>query len=207
MHMTGKDRPGREDVRRALDRPPVVLEAARGFAAVAAVLDPNLDLLLIRRAVHERDPWSGNMAFPGGRVEPEDEGPLAAALRETVEEVGLPLRRDSLLGQLDDLMAVGGRPGLVVRPFVFTLDDVRPPLTPNEEVAGVHWWPLPMLLSNEGRTTMLWTRADATMTLPCVDFEGQRLWGLTLHMVDDLLHRLDGRGRGLGRLTAGGRPG
>ena len=99
MRMTGKDRLGREDVRRALDRPPVVLEPARGFAAVAAVLDRNLDLLLIRRAVHERDPWSGNMAFPGGRVEPEDDGPLAAALRETLEEVGLPLRRDALLGQ------------------------------------------------------------------------------------------------------------
>src|SRR5262245_6335151 len=118
--MTGKDAL-RDALREGLARAPqeLVPTGGSGFAAVAAVLDRNLDLLLLRRAESERDPWSGHLSFPGGRVEPEDDGPLAGAVRETAEEVGLALKPGSLVGQLDDLAAVGGRPGLVVRPFVF----------------------------------------------------------------------------------------
>ncbi|HYN43940.1 MAG TPA: NUDIX domain-containing protein, partial [Thermoanaerobaculia bacterium] len=55
-------------------------------AAVAVILrdgDGGVELLFIRRAEHPRDPWSGQMGLPGGRVDPGDASPLAAALRET----------------------------------------------------------------------------------------------------------------------------
>lgn len=189
-----------DDVIRALARPPERLPADRGLAAVAAVFTPELDLLLIRRAEHPQDPWSGHVSFPGGRVEPEDPDSRAAAARETWEEVGLSLRGASLLGDLDDLAAVGGRPGLVVRPHVWLLDGPLPTLRPNDEVASTHTVSLPRLLADEGRGPMDWTWSGRSLTLPRVDFDGQRLWGLTLRMVDDLLHRLDGRGVGLARL-------
>lgn len=184
----------------ALQRPPSLLVPETQFAAVAAVFDANLDLLLIRRAVHPADPWSGHLAFPGGRVEADDLDPLAAALRETHEEVGLALTRDQAIGQLDDLATVGGRPGMVIRPFVFCVPAVRPAVRLNREVAGVHWRPLAQLLADDGRTTMRWERGPVNVTLPCVWFDDQRLWGLTLRMVDDLLDRLDGRGEGLRRI-------
>ncbi|MEZ4236309.1 MAG: hypothetical protein R3F59_09140, partial [Myxococcota bacterium] len=85
-------------------------------------------------------------------------------------------------------------------PFVFRLADPLPPLALNGEVASVHRLGLDRLLAGEGRTTMQWRRGSLSMTLPCVDFDGQRLWGLTLALVDDLLDRLDGRGMGLDRL-------
>ena len=197
----------RHTLTRALDRPPSELVGSSGHAAVAAVLAPSrgslddLDLLLIKRAEHRGDPWSGHLAFPGGRVEPSDTGPFAAAIRETEEEVGLALKRGALMGQLDDLAAIGGRPGLVIRPYVFLLEAPLGALRPNPEVARIHQVPMSRLLANEGRTQMTYARRDQSFTLPCVDFDGERLWGLTLRMVDDLLDRIDQGGIGLDRIA------
>ena len=75
-------------------------------AAVAAILRPNVgiagyDILFIRRAEYEGDPWSGHMALPGGRVDPQDRDEEAAAIREVHEEVGIDLRAQGrLLGRL-----------------------------------------------------------------------------------------------------------
>ncbi len=172
-------------------------------AAVAAVLTTDLDLLLIVRAQHERDPWSGHVSFPGGRVDPTDAGPLEAAMRETREEVGLALEPGMLVGALDDLTAVGGRPGLVVRPYVFVFPRPLPTLVPNGEVAETVLVPLPTLLADTHRSTMTWQRDGVTATLPAVAIGPHRLWGMTLRMVDDLLDRIDGRGTGLRRIRSG----
>ena len=173
---------------------------------MAAIFSPGPhgapQLLLIRRAEHPHDPWSGHIALPGGRVEPDDDGPLAAAVRETREEIGLQLPPDRCVGALDDIAAVGGRPGLVVRPYVFELQAAPPPgaFAPNDEVASLHPIGLDRLLRDDGRGVMELTWKGQSRRLPCVDFDGQRLWGLTLRMIDDLLDRLDGRGTGLARI-------
>src|SRR5688572_28899501 len=74
---------------------PRILTPTAKHAAVAAVLhepgEGHPELLFIERAEHPLDPWSGHMAFPGGRVDPGDPGPRHAAERETLEEVGLDL--------------------------------------------------------------------------------------------------------------------
>src|SRR5689334_10230467 len=89
---------------------PATLRGDERFAAVAAVLRDRggeAEVLLIRRAQKETDPWSGHMAFPGGRQDPSDRDLLHTAVRETEEEVGLELRpEEHLIGRLDDLAAV-----------------------------------------------------------------------------------------------------
>ena len=192
--------PTLERVAEVLERAPHRIAPPEGArrAAVAAILTPDLELLFMLRARYAGDPWSGHISFPGGRVE-AGEGVLDAAIRETLEEIGLRLSAEHLLGELDEVRTQGPLPPLVIRPYVFAVPDVGR-LRPNGEVASIHRRSLAALLSDEGRGTMTHPWREHRLTLPRVDFDGVRLWGLTLHMVDDLLHRLDGRGRGMDRI-------
>jgi len=166
-------------------------------AAVAAILraaPAGPELLFIHRAEDPRDPWSGHMAFPGGKVEAADNGLLAAALRETREEVGLDLERDAVpVGQLSDVRAVGrGRPlSMVISPYVFELQ-TTPELTTNYEVAAVVWVPVAFLADRSNRETMPYRRYGLSVDLPCYRYNGHLIWGLTLGMADDLLHLVTG---------------
>ncbi|MCU0304549.1 MAG: CoA pyrophosphatase, partial [Thermoanaerobaculales bacterium] len=151
------------DLRRALrSHTPQPLDRTASelkVAAVAAIARDGADgaeLLFIHRAEDPRDPWSGHMAFPGGRVDPADRDPLAAAVRETVEEIGLDLERDGeLIGRLSDVAAVGrGRPlALVIEPYVFAVGPAAE-LSPNHEVAGLVWVPMAYLLDRGNRSTL-----------------------------------------------------
>lgn len=88
--------------------------------------DEGLTLLLTRRTDHLRD-HAGQISFPGGRVEPEDDGPVATALRETEEEIGLSRSHIEVIGQLpiySTVTAFQVTPvvGLVEPGFTLTLD-------------------------------------------------------------------------------------
>ncbi len=187
------------DVRAAVLAPVSVVEPPpTRQAAVALVVTADREVLFIRRAERAGDTWSGQIALPGGKKDPGDPDLLAAAIREADEEVGLRLYPASLVGPLDDMMA---RPvfDMVVRPYVFALPE-RPTLRPNVEVADVHWVGLDRLLSGEGRGPMPYTWQGASLTLPSVHIGATvPLWGMTLRIVDGLLHRIDGRGHGLDR--------
>lgn len=168
------------------------LKGLRRRAAVALILqlrDGELGVLMIKRADREGDPWSGQMAFPGGRLEPDDAHSLDAARRETEEEIGLHLgAKEPCIGRLSELNAVNPRfrKGLVISPFVFHLKrSVN--FHPNEEVAEVVWVPLEFLLDTDNRQEMEWKRGAVKLRMPCYFYEGRRIWGLSLRMLDELM--------------------
>ncbi len=159
----------------------------RKEAAVAAIVTSDGRLWLVQRALHATDPWSGHLAFPGGKRAPQDMTLLETAIRETAEEVGLTLRASDCLGQLDDLEARPVR-ALRIRPFVFWRDDL-PDWRLNPEIHCMVPVALDTLRAGVGRGVFRWPHAAAGVELPCVILEERRLWGLTLRMVDDLLRR------------------
>jgi 8-oxo-dGTP pyrophosphatase MutT (NUDIX family) len=178
-------------------RTPVGLEAAE-HAAVAAILrraEAGTEVLFIERTKREGDPWSGQMAFPGGRVEREDVDPLHTALREAHEEVGLDLSGQArLLGVLDDVraMARGHLLDLVIRPFVFELLDGAPSFRLQEsEVASVLWAPLEEMATGRLDGSFPWTMPGVgSANLPCYHVEGKVVWGLTHRMLRSLFEVL-----------------
>jgi 8-oxo-dGTP pyrophosphatase MutT (NUDIX family) len=185
----------REALRLELSRGSLDAPAPPPDAAVAAVLSDEDNLLFIKRAERLGDPWSGHIGLPGGHVEAADDGALAAAIRETGEEIGLDLERDGeLLGSLPVARThlVVGRGPRWVAPFVFAVRG-RPELTLSDEVQEVIWVPLAFLLDAANRGDMLWQGHGIPMLLPCYRFEGHLIWGLTLKMVDELLARIPRR--------------
>jgi 8-oxo-dGTP pyrophosphatase MutT (NUDIX family) len=188
-----------DDVRRALASRPSqpVTPAVASRAAVALILREGatgIELLFIRRAEHPKDPWSGQMAFPGGRAEPGDADLLATAVRETAEEIGLDLGHAAeLLGTQDEVRAMARmRPmDLTIQPFVFRVT------TPTElrmsaEVTSVHWLPLAALLGAEFRSTMDYVHDGTALRFPCVRVDEVVIWGLTYRMLLALGERLHG---------------
>jgi 8-oxo-dGTP pyrophosphatase MutT (NUDIX family) len=158
-------------------------------AAVAVVLAPRgnaADVLMLRRATHAGDPWSGHVAFPGGRAEPSDTSPVETAKRETFEETALDLNRATLLGALDELRPrIAVLPPMIVRPFVFVISE-RPVLTPNNEVAELFWAPLDTLLDP---ARVVRTEVDgrgSILTVDAIDFEGRIIWGITERILRSL---------------------
>lgn len=175
-------------------RTPAVDDAvpASRKAAVAAVLRDapgGTELLFIRRAEHPRDPWSGQMALPGGRVDPGDASPFAAAVRETREEIGLDLAKDArAIGALSEVrthLPLGSVPHSVA-PFCFALAK-EPVLVTNYEVQEALFIPLAFLAEPANRSAFTWVRRGVPLPMPCCKYEGRVVWGLTLRIVEELL--------------------
>ena len=179
-----------------LREPARVQEPVSTRAAVAAILrgeGEEIELLFMRRAEHEGDPWSGHISFPGGRAEPGDGDPLRTAVRETAEETGIDLDRDGeLLGRLDEIRAMArGRPvDLSIAPFVFRLLG-RAEGAPNHEVVSLHWLPLGRLLTPQCRSTTEQQHEGTTLELPCLRLDDLVIWGLTYRMFDNFRHLVE----------------
>src|SRR6185369_10593940 len=135
---------------RALAQTPGVTvadEPNRRWAAIALTIrlggagEP--ELLMIKRADHEGDPWSGHIAVPGGRMDPDDADLAFTAMRETLEETGIDLEKSGqVLGTLDDLAPrTPYLPPITIRPFVVAASG-RLDVTPSVEVASYFWVPL-----------------------------------------------------------------
>jgi 8-oxo-dGTP pyrophosphatase MutT (NUDIX family) len=162
-------------------------------AAVAMILaerSNDAELLLIHRAVRDDDPWSGHMAFPGGRRDPHDADLVGTARRETLEEVGVDLGRDGkVLGVLDELRAVARhRPlDLVITPVVFALRERVDPKPNPREVAGAIWVPLSFFSRPEATGVYRRTLDGVENEYPCYEYRGYQIWGLTYRILEGFL--------------------
>ncbi len=162
-------------------------------AAVAMLLAPGgsgPEVLFIRRAEYEGDPWSGDVAFPGGGIEAQDADAQSAAVREVWEEIGLHLQPEQCLGRLDDL--AGAYLPIQVACFVFRLSN-KPQLQLNGEVVDTFWVPLGELLSAQRRRQETFEFRGQLRNNPIIDLTGycdRFLWGITYRLFENFFNLL-----------------
>ena len=167
-------------------------------AAVALLLQPRPDdiyVLFIHRAHHPHDPWSGHMAFPGGRHEPEDPDLLVTIQRETHEEIGISLdEHGQYLGRLAEVqaMARGKQTGMIVSPFVYLVSQEARPVPDPVEVQDIIWVPL-SFMQQDGVEQIVQRnlQAGSTIQVPALLYGGKTIWGLTYRMLRDFLELIN----------------
>jgi 8-oxo-dGTP pyrophosphatase MutT (NUDIX family) len=151
------------------------------------------ELLFIKRADYPADPWSGQVAFPGGREEAGDANLADTAVRETREETGIDLRKDgTVIGTLDDLrpQTTTGLPAIIVRPYVVLLNRADSLLL-SDEVALAFWVPLEELRqAGSWRDTSVFARG-IQMTRRAFHHDQHVIWGMTERILAQLLALLD----------------
>ena len=170
----------------AKQSPELLPPSERGHAAVALILKEGTtspEVLFIIRAQHDQDPWSGNIGFPGGRLNSTEESPRQAAERETFEELELDLGRSQYLGRLNDLY--GATMPVLVSCFVYQLTE---PVTlqPNHEVDTTFWCPLAKLMVPEHQQHRTFFYNGEERTHPVVellDSHQPLLWGITYRLI------------------------
>jgi len=172
----------------------------RKRSAVVALLDDDhvktASLLMIQRAKREGDPWSGHMAFPGGRSEKHDRNGLATAKREMHEEVGFDADAKEhrhlnaqVIGRLSDLATPKRSLAqqMVITAYVMKVE-ARPTLQPNHEVENALWIPLSYFSDPANREIRPFKIAGDWHELPCLHYaDDQIIWGMTLRMIDEIL--------------------
>ena len=130
-------------------------------------------------------------------MDPGDRHGFDVAVRETEEEIGLALGSDDrCIGRLSEILTrprLRGR-SMIVSPYIFRLDR-EAAFTPNHEVDEVVWVPLSYLRDRSNRERMTWLRGKVEVPLPCYLYNGYRIWGLSLMMLDELMDLIEGRNK------------
>jgi 8-oxo-dGTP pyrophosphatase MutT (NUDIX family) len=178
-------------------RQPVEQHDSSARSAAVAILirlgpDGEPEIFFIQRATYEGDPWSGQIAFPGGRAEEGDDELIDTAMRETWEETGFDLRCDgTLIGVLDDLRPRTVRlPDVIVRPFVFLMPS-PPEAVLSSEVADSFWVPLSVLLDRSVWRDTTVTAGGMEMSRFAFHHQGYVIWGMTERILSGLLQLFD----------------
>ncbi len=163
-------------------------ENDRAEAVVAVLLledhVDSLSVLMIRRIERDDDPWSGQMALPGGRVEKTDPSTRFAVEREVREEVGVDLRT---AGESLGLLSLGHpmrRTGMQVQPWVYGLNP-KPRVDIGPEVKEAVWIPVYDL---RARSTMAQVRIrEEIRAVPAFVVDGRIIWGFTHRVLSEIL--------------------
>jgi 8-oxo-dGTP pyrophosphatase MutT (NUDIX family) len=170
----------------------VLEEQAEGDLTPAAVLVAVVDRLEPTVILTERSKTMrkhpGQISFPGGRIEPEDGGPIAAALREAEEEIGLPRSAVEVIGIADTYRTITG---FEVIPVIGVVPPDLP-LTPHPgEVASMFEAPLRHLLDPSRQQTRTAEFRGRERCYYEIEWQGHRIWGATAAMIVNLTRRLE----------------
>lgn len=178
------------------------MPARRPAAVLCPIVerDGDLHVILTRRADHLKR-HAGQIAFPGGKVDASDRSPMAAALREAEEEIGLTSALVEMVGAIDDYVT---GTGFSVTPFVGFVSPAFRPLIDENEVAEVFETPLAFLMNPANHMRDAYVRNGARREYWAMPHGDRYIWGATAGMLKNLSDRLCETRGALGRETATG---
>jgi 8-oxo-dGTP pyrophosphatase MutT (NUDIX family) len=162
----------------------------RPAAVLVGLVDhgDHLTILLTRRTDHlEHHP--GQVSFPGGHIEPEDQDAVAAALRETEEEIGLPASHIEIIGKLDTYIT---RTGFEVSPIVAIISPPFDLIPDPHEVAEVFEVPLAFLMDSTNHQRHAREFSGTKRYFHAMGYQDHFIWGATAGMIMDLYRVLKG---------------
>jgi len=155
-------------------------------AAVAILLrerNDDLECFLVKRAEVEGDPWSGDMAFPGGKRCRDDRDLVETASREVLEETAIDLRERSKLGYMKPIYS-SVRTSMKVQPIVYEFDE-EPEVSLNYELTRHMWAPLGELVQSKTKEEVKGWNSDI------YKYDGEVVWGLTFRMLEQLIELIE----------------
>ncbi|GHC29719.1 coenzyme A pyrophosphatase [Kushneria pakistanensis] len=171
---------------RLKDYRPARLEGSHPRAAVLMpIINHDAPTLLLTRRNARLSSHAGQVAFPGGKLDPEDDGLQACALRESFEEIGLPPEQVTLLGRLSERFSANG---MIVTPFVGLIEPDTP-FTPNpDEIDVIFEVELARLMTDPRQHTDVIYDDETCWYVPSYTILEHTLWGLSAMMVVELLN-------------------
>ncbi len=155
-------------------------------AAVAILVKPkqnDIELFLVKRAEVDDDPWSGDMAFPGGKKNLQDQTLVDTVEREVLEETNIDLHKIDVIGFMEPIYS-SVRKSLAVQPVVYRFDEY-PDVHLNYELTKYLWAPLSEI--KNGKTEAIVKGWEG----PVYQVQGETVWGLTFRMLEKMLKLLD----------------
>jgi 8-oxo-dGTP pyrophosphatase MutT (NUDIX family) len=166
----------------------VFSEQLKTVAAVTLVLrqvNHDFEILVVKRVENPKDPWSGQMALPGGRRETKDKNMRETALRETFEETGIDLLSDAhFLGVLE-VAKSAVRPDMTVLPFVALLEGDPEIRLGTDELERYIWVTPKQLIENKGNARFSFG------TFPAFNIGSHVIWGLTYVILTEFLQLIE----------------
>ena len=161
-----------------------ISEKQDGNAAVALLLKPadnDLKILFVKRAENPVDPWSGQVALPGGKRDAADRSLKQTLVRETLEETNIDLlNRCRFLGVMDTQTSTP-RPEMKIVPFVILLEH-EPTIKLNEELEKFVWISPEQLVRHRGTAKLSFGEFPAYIVGNIV------IWGLTYRILEAFVH-------------------
>jgi 8-oxo-dGTP diphosphatase len=155
-------------------------QGATAAVALLLVSDPALEVLLVERVHSPRDPWSGQMAFPGGKRSPHDRTLKDTLVREVAEEVGINVKDHQILGVLQPFISPP-RPDMKILPFVIHFDAKPHIILNNKELQSFVWVSVTRLPACEGKAQTPFGE------FPAYTVGEYTIWGLTYRILSHFL--------------------
>lgn len=178
-----------EYIKKKLDSNIYEVSDCKNYASVSLILsesENSVSILFIERAKREGDPWSGDIAFPGGKGELTDSSKLTTSIRETKEEIGIDLLEKDCIGKLSNLSLESSH-NFSIFPYVFQKVKISEFNLDIKEVADCFWVELNELLNISNYFSSTKDFRGDKYTVPFLMLNNKKVWGITYILLTELL--------------------